>query len=107
MTRNKVAGGLAFVSAALFIISGYQANVSIYRAIESTLQHSTSREVWQVATVPINIFAIIAQLGGFAVLAGALLFLKNHITSGKILVMIGTGQGIITIVISLMIDLIR
>lgn len=107
MVRNKVAAGLAFVSAILFIISGYQANISIYRAIESTLQHSTSKEIWQVATVPINVLAIVAQLGGFTVLAGALLFLKNHITSGKLLVMIGTGQGIITIVISLVINLIQ
>ena len=98
---------MAFVSAVLFIISGYQANINIYRAIESTLQHSTSKEIWQVATFPLNALAIIAQLGGFAVLAGAILFSKNHVTSGKLLVMIGTGQGIITIVISLVIDLIH
>ena len=107
MTRNKIAAGLAFVSAILFIISGYQANISIYRAIESTIQHAASKEIWQAASLPINALAIVAQLGGFAVLAGALLFLKNHITSGKLLVMIGTGQGIITILISLVIDLVQ
>jgi hypothetical protein len=107
MTRNNVAAGLALISAVLFIVSGYQANIGIYRAIESVLQHYTSREIWQVAIIPINVLAIVAQLGGFAVLAGALLFLKNRITSGKLLVMIGTGQGIITIVIALMIDLVQ
>ena len=105
--RTKVAAVLALVAASLFIASGYQANIGIYRAIESGLKQYTAREVWQVAVIPINILALIAQLGGFAVLAGALLFLKNHITTGKFLVMIGTGQGIITVVITLVLDLIN
>ncbi len=105
--RNKVAAVLALVSAILFIASGYQANVEIYRVIESGLKQYTAKEIWQVAMIPINILALIAQLGGFAVLTGALFFLKNHITSGKFLVIIGTGHGIITIVASLVLDLIH
>jgi hypothetical protein len=77
-TRNKTAAALALVSAAvLFIASGYRANVGIYRAIESAIQHYTTKEVWQVAIIPVNILALIAQLGGFAVLAGAFLFLNK------------------------------
>jgi hypothetical protein len=92
-TRNKIAAALALVSAAiLFIASGYRANVGIYRAIESSIQHYTTKEVWQVAIIPLDILALIAQLGGFAVLAGAFLFLKNHITTGKFLVMVGTDR---------------
>ena len=89
--RTKVASVLALIAASLFIASGYQANIGIYSAIESGLKQYTARQVWQVAVIPINVLALIAQLGGFAVLAGALLFLKNHITTGKFLVMIGTG----------------
>ena len=105
--RTKVAAVLALIAASLFIASGYQANIGIYSAIESGLKQYTARQVWQVAVIPINVLALIAQLGGFAVLAGALLFLKNHITTGKFLVMIGTGQGIITVVITLVLDLIN
>lgn len=105
--RNRVAGGLGIASAILFIVSGYSVNLGIYRAVESGLQQNTSQEVWQVAVIPINILALVAQLGGLAVLAGALLFLKNHITSGKILVIIGTGQGIITIVVALVIEMMQ
>jgi hypothetical protein len=101
-TRNKIAAALALVSAVLFIASGYRANVGIYRAIiESGIQHYITKEVWQVAIIPIDILALIAQLGGFAVLAGAFLFLKDHITTGKFLVVVGTGQGVITIVATL------
>jgi hypothetical protein len=60
------------------IASGYGANVGIYRAIESAIPHYTTKEVWQVAIIPLDILVLIAQLGGFAVLAGAFLFLKNH-----------------------------
>jgi hypothetical protein len=105
--RNRAAGGLALASAILFIISGYSVNLGIYRAVEAGLQENTAREVWEVAIIPINILAIVAQLGGIAVLAGAFLFLSNHITSGKILVLIGTGQGIITIAIALVIELVQ
>ena len=103
-TRNKLAGVLGIISAVLFIISGYNSNIGIYRAIESGLQQYTTREIWQIAVIPINILGLLAQVGGFVVLAGSLLFLMNHITSGKILVMIGTGQGIITILVALIID---
>lgn len=105
--RNKTAAGLAIVSGILFIVSGYSVNLGIYRAVESGLQQYTAREVWEVAVIPINILGLIAQFGGFVVLAGAFLFLKNHITGGKILVMVGTGQGIITIVVGLVIELMR
>jgi hypothetical protein len=104
-TRNKIAAALALISAVLFIASGYRANVGIYRAIESGIQHYTTKEVLQVAIIPVNILALIAQLGGFAVLAGAFLFLKNHITTGKFLVIVGTGQGVIAIVATLILEL--
>lgn len=103
-TRNKVAGVLGIISAVLFIVSGYTSNIDMYRAIESGLQQYTAKEIWQVAIIPVNILGLIAQVGGFAVLAGALLFLKNHVTTGKLLVMIGTGQGIITIMVRLIIE---
>jgi hypothetical protein len=105
--RNRVSGGLGIASAILFIVSGYSVNLGIYGAVESGLQEHTAREVWQVAVIPINILALVAQLGGFAVLAGALLFLKNHVTTGRALVMIGSGQGIITIVVALVIEMMQ
>jgi len=106
-TRNKVAAALAFVSGILFILSGYSVNLGIYRAIESGLQQYTSPEIWEFAVIPVNILGLIAQLGGIAVLAGAILFFRNHISSGKLLVMIGTGQGIIMLVAGLVIELLQ
>ena len=106
-TRNKVAATFGIISAVLFIVSGYNSNIGIYRAIESGLQQYTAKEIWQIAIIPVNILGLVAQVGGFAVMAGALLFLKSHITSGKLLVMVGTGQGIITIAVGLIIELLQ
>lgn len=106
-TRNKVAAALAFVSGILFILSGYSVNLGVYRAIESGLQQYTSQEIWELAIIPVNILGLVAQLGGIAVLVGALLFFKNHISGGKLLGMIGTGQGIITMVAGLAIELLQ
>jgi len=102
--RNKLAGVLGIISAVLFIVSGYNSNIGFYRAIESGLQQYTTREIWQIAIIPVNILGLLAQVGGFVVLAGSILFLMNRITSGKLLVMIGTGQGIITIMVALIIQ---
>ena len=106
-TRNKVAAVLALVSGILLIVSGYNVNLGIYRAIESGLQQYTSQEIREFAVIPVNILGLVAQLGGIAVLAGALLFFKNRISSGKLLVMIGTGQGIIMVVVGLVIELLQ
>jgi hypothetical protein len=105
--RNKVAAALAFVSGILFILSGYSVNLGIYRAIESGLQQYSAPEIWEFAVIPVNILGLIAQLGGIAVLVGAILFFKNHISTGKLLVMIGTGQGVITMVAGVAIELLQ
>lgn len=105
MIRNKLAGTLAIVSGVLFLVSGYHPSTAVYDLIVAGLKEYAAKDVWQVAIVPIGILAFIAQLGGIVVIVGGVLFLKNRITSGKFLVMIGTGQGILTIILSLVLGL--
>jgi hypothetical protein len=100
-TRNRVAAGIAFVSGILFLISGYRANLEIFSIIREQLVIHTAREFWSLAVVPIGFLALLSQLGGFTVLMGAALFAANRVNIGKILVMLGTGQGIITILLRL------
>jgi hypothetical protein len=105
--RNKVAAILAFLSGTLFILSGYQANVDIYKIVQEELRTHTARDFWQIEAIPFTILAVIAQIGGLVVVSGAILFVKNRITSGKVLVMLGTGQGIITILFTLILGLVE
>ena len=100
-TRNRIAAGVAFVSGILFLLSGYRANIEIFSLIREQLVVHTAREFWSLAIVPIGILALLSQLGGFTVLMGAALFAANRVNIGKVLVMLGTGQGIITILLRL------
>jgi hypothetical protein len=98
-TRNRLAAAIAFVSGILFLASGYRANIEIYNLIREQLVVNTFRDFWTYAVVPVGFLALLAQLGGLTVLMGAGLFAANRINIGKFLVFIGTGQGVITILI--------
>ena len=96
-TRNRLAAGIAFISGILFLISGYKANMAIYDLIGEQVRLHTGQEIWQYAAAPIGFLAFLSQLGGFAVLMGAGLFAANRVNWAKFLVMLGTGQGLISI----------
>jgi hypothetical protein len=100
-TRNRIAAAVAFVSGILFLLSGYRANLEIFSLIRDQLVVNTAREFWSLAIVPIGILALLSQLGGLTVLMGAALFAANRVNIGKILVILGTGQGLITILLRL------
>ncbi|HXG07472.1 MAG TPA: hypothetical protein VNI77_09135 [Nitrososphaera sp.] len=98
-TRNRLAACIAFVSGILFLISGYRADTEIYNLIREELVLNTVRDFWMYAVVPIGVLALLSQLGGLTVLMGAALFAANRINTGKFLVVVGTGQGLVTILL--------
>jgi hypothetical protein len=104
-TRNRMAAAAAFVSGILFIISGYHANLEIYYILREQIAINTPKELWTFILAPIEILVFMAQLGGIAVLMGAALFILNRVNIGKFLVIIGTGQGIFTIGLRMMSEL--
>lgn len=111
-TRNRAAAAIAFVSGILFISSGYKANYAIYYLIRDQIGDqivaiASLRDLWQYLIVPIgdNVLALLAQLGGITVLFGAGFFAANRVNLGKLLVMVGTGQGLFTIVIRILTEI--
>jgi hypothetical protein len=106
VTRNRLAAAAAFVSGILFLLSGYKANLEIYDLIRMQIITIESvREFWGLLLAPIGLLAILAQLGGIAVLMGAALFIANRVNMGKFLVLIGTGQGLFTIALRIMTEM--
>jgi hypothetical protein len=105
-TRNRAAAAIAFISGILFISSGYKANIAIYNIIQDQIIAIDSlRDFWQYLITPIGILALLAQLGGVTVLFGAAFFAANRVNLGKLLVMVGTGQGLFTIAIRILVEL--
>lgn len=104
-TRNRLAAGIAFISGVLFLIAGYKANLAIYDLIGEQVRLHVGQEVWQYAVAPIGFLAFLSQLGGLAVLMGAGLFVANRVNWAKLLVMLGTGQGLISILFHIILGL--
>jgi hypothetical protein len=107
-TRNRLAAGAAFISGILFILSGYEANFEFYYLIRNqipTLIQTEEVELWMFVLDSIGILSILSQLGGIAVLMGAGLFVANRVNIGKLLVLIGTGQGLLTIGLHILLDI--
>ena len=106
VTRNRVAAAIAFVSGILFISSGYKANVEIYNLITNQIIAIDGlRDFWQYLIAPIGVLALLAQLGGITVLLGAGFFAANRVNIGKFLVIVGTGQGLLTIAIRILTEI--
>ncbi len=105
-TRNRLAASIAFISAVLFLISGYKANIEIYNLVaDEVLAIQSLRQFWNFVIVPIGFLALLSQLGGITVMMGAGLFAANRVNLGKLLVIIGTGQGLFTIAIRILVEL--
>ena len=107
-TRNRLAAGAAFVSGILFIISGYQANFELYYLVREQIPILIQTEevgLWMFLLDRIGILPIISQFGGIAVLIGAGLFVANRVNIGKLLVIIGTGQGLLTIGLHILLEI--
>ncbi len=104
-TRNRIAAIVAFISGILFLLSGYKANIEIYDVIAKDIIVYTPKEAWNFIIVPIGLLAMMSQLGGFAVLMGAGFFAANKINLGKLLIAIGTGQGLFTVLIRIALEI--
>ena len=104
-TRNRLAAAVAFVSGTLFLLSGYKANLEIYHIIEQEIVIYTAKDFWTFILIPVGILALLSQLGGITVLTGAGLFAMNRVNLGKLLVSVGTGQGLFTICLRVLSEL--
>lgn len=105
-TRNRMAASAAIVSGLLFLFSGYKANLETYNLLIRQLGLIGGfRDVWNYIIYPVGVLALISQLGGIAVLIGAAFFLANRVNFGKFLIMLGTGQGLFTIIARLALEL--
>jgi hypothetical protein len=100
-----LAGILAIIAGVLFILSGYEADTRIYSFVESLFREHADSEISEIVIIPLHIVVLVAQLGGIAVIVGGVLFLKSRITAGKVLVFIGTGYGILMIILSVILGL--
>jgi hypothetical protein len=102
-TSYLVVGAIFAFAGGLFIItSGYRTSsfmLSVLKIAEG--QSVVPAEVKTVLSVAIPVLTALISLGGILVLAGAMVLVAKHKSTGSILIALGGGFGFIGIVIAL------
>lgn len=95
---------LAIISGCLLLISGIS-GAALWETIADfiTLYLPTNTYIETVLVIII----LIASLGGLSVLLGGLLIGTNKIRTGKILIALGAGMGLIGLLVSIFIGIIQ
>lgn len=99
-SKNSTAMGIAIVAGILLLIAGVSGLATWETIKDFVTTHVMDNTVIQI------IFAIlisIASLGGIAVIAGGLLIGKNKIGTGKLLITLGAGLGLIGLIFSIIV----
>ncbi len=96
MRRNDEAALLAVVSAGFLLLTGYSGARSVRNFFELLVDVFGDRAFLIVLAYG---FVAIASLGGFAVLGGAYLIWKDRVRTGRLLILVGSGAGLFTLLL--------
>ena len=101
-SKNKAAMGVAIVAGLLLLLEGISGFATWTTIKEFVTDNVTDNEI------VIYIFVIlifIASLGGISVIIGGLLIGKNKVKTGKFIIALGAGLGLIGLIVSIIIGL--
>ena len=99
--RNKPAGIMAIIGGILLTISGSIGMVAILKFLKDVLDNMGmgSSEL----SLAFKIMILLAAFGGLTVILGGLLIFKNFFRSGRFLIMLGAGMGLIGLIIQVIV----
>ena len=98
--RNKKAMGMAIIAGILLLISGVSGLATWETIKDFVTAHIIDNSIVQI------IFAIlifIASLGGISVIIGGFIIWKDKIRTGKFMISLGAGFGIIGLIFSIIV----
>lgn len=99
--ENTKAFSLALISGILLIISGSTGSIGLIGDIVAFFAPTLSPEALAAVTLVLTILNIVAMLGGISVIIGGFLFTKGRVGTGKFIIGIGAGMGLIGVLIIL------
>lgn len=99
-SRNKKAMILAIIAGILLLIAGINGIATWETIKDFVLNYIGDNEIIDIIFV---ILILIASLGGLAVIFGGLLFGKDKVRTGRFLIALGTGLGLIGLIVSIVI----
>ena len=99
-SRNSPAMGVAIVAGILLLIAGIS-GLAMWESIKDFVTaHIVDNSIIQIVFA---ILIFIASLGGIAVIIGGLLIGKNKVRTGKLVIALGAGLGLIGLLFSIII----
>ncbi|MBN2065653.1 MAG: hypothetical protein JW771_02470 [Candidatus Thermoplasmatota archaeon] len=99
-SQNSKAMIIAIAAGILLLVAGVS-GVATWETIKDFVTtHIMDNSIVQIVFV---ILIFIASLGGIAVIAGGLLIGKDKIGTGKLLISLGTGLGLIGLIVSIVV----
>jgi len=97
---GKIAGILAMVGGAMLIMGGFTGYTTLGYVKDAVQNWMPNNDMKDNINLVLTILIFFALLGGISVLIGGYLCWKGHDIAGKILIMLGAGVGVASIVVS-------
>ena len=98
MKVNTQAAGLAVISGALLLIVGYTGVASVDRIFAMLESWFGTQPALLILA---RVLGAVAALGGVAVLIGAYFLATDRVRTGRILILLGSGAGLLTLLLFL------
>ena len=97
LTNNQLAAALAFFAGLVFVAVGWNGT----RIVGEFVYLLTELTPWPDPALRVTaaVLGLISPLSGAIVIAGAILILYDRVRSGKLVVLIGTGAGVISLIL--------
>lgn len=101
--RVWVGGTLAVVGGFLMVVSGYTSSGLLFTALGYAQQEIPAYLTGfaeSAATLGVTILELLIALGGITVLVGGLIILIRHTRTGRVLIYLGGGAGLLGLLVS-------
>ncbi len=98
MKRNTEAAIIAAIAGVLLLYVGVNGVASVDRIFALLEEYFGANEALRILAY---VLAAVAALGGIAVLIGAYFVAVDHVRTGKVLITLGSGAGILTLLLFL------
>jgi hypothetical protein len=99
-TRLWISGLLAMVGGFLMVWSGYASSSLLYKLVGQEGLPFLSGFAAGVASLAISVLELINTLGGITVIIGGIILASGHARTGRIVILLGGGAGLIGLLVS-------
>jgi hypothetical protein len=100
--RLWASGALAIVGGFLMVVSGYTSRGLLFLALgyaQEGIPSILNGFAASAASLAVSILELIIALGGLTVLIGGAVILFHHVRTGRVLIYLGGGAGLLSLVV--------